>query len=184
MNPITDPRARTLNNYPTPKPARQPRDRFFASIRRRGGRSSALKVMLGTSLAVTMFATILLAGVDAKPASAATCWGDWCSGQDPAATGCDADAYTAASARVWGTTFHVELRWSPSFGTGWARVPATWADSYPTRFRVQQDTRYEQVGRVNSNSNYAWTRMIYSRVPCIRAQWTGAPGFTSTAWFC
>lgn len=144
----------------------------------------SLKRMLGIPLAITMLATILLAAVDAKPAGAVTCWGDWCSGKDPAATGCDADAYTAASSRVPGTYFHVELRWSPTCGTGWARVPASWGNSYPDRFRVQQDTGYVQVGRVNSNTNYAWTRMIYSRVPCIRAQWTGAPGFASTAWFC
>src|SRR5687768_15901371 len=107
MNPTTDPRTRTLNNYLTPQAVRQQSDRFFA-FRRWANPSGRLKAMLGIPLALTMLATILMAGVDAKPAGAATCWGDWCSGQDPAATGCDADAYTAASARVWGTTFHVE----------------------------------------------------------------------------
>ncbi|GLL05094.1 DUF2690 domain-containing protein [Dactylosporangium matsuzakiense] len=52
-----------------------------------------------------------------SPALAVTCYGDYCSGQDPESSGCSADATTTASARIWGTESYIELRWSPTCKT-------------------------------------------------------------------
>ncbi|MFG1656943.1 DUF2690 domain-containing protein [Micromonospora chersina] len=134
--------------------------------------------------AVALGMLVAVAGVDAatSPAQAATCWGDWCSGQDPQAAGCSADAYTTASARIPGTYAYVELRWSPSCKTNWARVPAAWGTSYPWQLRAYQcKTGYNQSGVVASSADYSWTRMIYSPTLGVRAEWNGQPGSVGTA---
>ncbi|GAA0930033.1 hypothetical protein Vau01_046540 [Virgisporangium aurantiacum] len=116
------------------------------------------------------------------PARAATCWGDYCSGQDPEAAGCSADASPVAAARIPGTYSYVELRWSPSCKTNWARVPAAWGTAYPWQLRATQcATGYQQSGVVGNNANYAWTRMIYSPTLRVRAEWNGQPGSVWTA---
>jgi len=115
-------------------------------------------------------------------AGAATCWGDWCSGQDPQATGCANDGVTVAHANIPGTTARVELRWSPSCKTKWARVPSSWGKSYPGNLRVvQRSTGYSQVRVVASNASYSWTRQIYSPTRCVYAAWIGPPGSVGTA---
>ncbi|HEX4206769.1 MAG TPA: DUF2690 domain-containing protein [Ktedonobacteraceae bacterium] len=49
-----------------------------------------------------------------------TCSGNGCNGQNPVTTGCNADAYTVQTA-VFSNSY-VELRYSPTCGTNWARV--------------------------------------------------------------
>ncbi|WP_433077793.1 DUF2690 domain-containing protein [Dactylosporangium sp. CA-052675] len=116
------------------------------------------------------------------PALAVTCWGDWCSGQDPDGSGCSADAYTVASARIPGTYTYIELRWSPTCKTNWARVPITWGTQSPDSLRAYQcSTGYTQRGVVNSGGDYSWTAMIYSPVQKVQAQWVGSPGTIGTA---
>ena len=55
-----------------------------------------------------------------------TCGGDGCDGLDPIATGCVNDAYTARVAYIQdpqgNTIGEVDLRFSPTCGTNWARV--------------------------------------------------------------
>ncbi|MET8280579.1 DUF2690 domain-containing protein [Micromonospora sp. NPDC005174] len=117
-----------------------------------------------------------------SPALAVSCYGDYCSGQDPEASGCSADATTTASARIWGTYSYIELRWSPTCKTNWARVPASWGTSYPSQVQAFQcATGYNQSGVSASNASYSWSRMIYSPKLGVSARWTGAPGYTSTA---
>lgn len=132
---------------------------------------------------LVLAAAVIAGPVVAAPteASAVGCWGDWCSGRDPHAMGCDADAYTVNSVRIPGTYAYVENRWSPTCKTQWARVPASWGRSYPSAPRVVQSTGYTQSGVVNWNSTYAWTRMIYTPNHCVRAKWIGTPGSASTA---
>lgn len=118
----------------------------------------------------------------APAANAATCYGDYCSGQDPQATGCAADAYSFASARIPGTWTYIELRWSPSCKTEWARVPNGYGLYYPNQLSaVQPSTGYRQVGVVSHSADYSWTRQIYSPVRCVYAAWTGPPGSIGTA---
>jgi hypothetical protein len=77
-----------------------------------------------TRRAITLVAALLLAGATvftmAGPASAAAY-----DGTDPASTGCSSGAYTAKSA-YGGTSstsyLLVELRYSPSCRTAWARI--------------------------------------------------------------
>jgi hypothetical protein len=117
-----------------------------------------------------------------EPAAAAGCYGDWCSGRDPQAMGCAADAVTTAHARIPGTYSYLELRWSPSCKTNWARVPASWGTHYPWALKaVQRPTNYTQAGVVASSADYSWTRMIYSPQMCVYASWTGPPGSVGTA---
>jgi hypothetical protein len=145
-----------------------------------GGRRVLLPLVAAISLLVGAVTTITLAAE--QPASAATCWGDWCSGRDPQATGCANDAYTVAHARIPGTYTNIELRWSPSCKTEWARVPASWGKSYPSNLRaVQPSTGYSQIGVVASNGTYSWTRQIYSPSRCVYAAWVGPPGSVGTA---
>lgn len=117
-----------------------------------------------------------------SPASAVTCWGDYCSGKDPEASGCSADAYTVVSARIPSTYAYVELRWSPTCKTNWARVGSGYASMNPGALRaIQCATGYTQSGVVGNNGTYGWTRMIYSPRYGVSARWLGAPGSTATS---
>ncbi|MEV8515359.1 DUF2690 domain-containing protein [Dactylosporangium sp. NPDC051484] len=132
-------------------------------------------------------ALLALSGVVAAgtPAQALTvgCWGDYCSGRDPEETGCSADGVTVASGPMWGTfNTYVELRWSPTCKTNWARLPAVWGTSQPQALVAYQcPTGYQQVGVSASNSTWSWSRMIYSPTKSVRAIWNGGPGGGATA---
>jgi hypothetical protein len=102
----------------------------------------------------------------ASPAQAVTCYGDYCSGKDPVATGCSADARTVASnVTVYGGAYrYVQLRWSPTCKTNWTRV------NYVTPkylWATQEPTKYTQWYS-NHNATYSWTRQIYSPSKCVR----------------
>ena len=119
-------------------------------------------VLLAASLVGLTVAT-------AAPAAAVGCWGDYCSGQDPESTGCSADAYTLAADESYGTGAYVELRWSPTCKTEWARVPRTnWPGG--DSLGVIQSTGYSQ-GYSNQNAYYVWSKMIYSPKLCVYAWW-------------
>ncbi len=146
--------------------------------------------------------------VVAEPALAVGCYGDWCSGQDPQDTGCANGAKTVAEARV---KVHytqvggdpagrdedigkVELRWSPTCQTNWARFTAE-RSSYVSQVWVTQDTNYRQIkvtkGLIgNTEPGTFWTPMIYSpvrkaaaRVVCVGSTPDGSCGWLNeTAW--
>jgi hypothetical protein len=110
------------------------------------------------------------------PAAAVSCYGDWCSGRDPQATGCANDAVTVASVDVTGA--RLELRWSPRCKTNWARYiqyPRGWfMGNVPLELRaVQRDTGYTQrrsYGVNGTGTGTTWSPMIYSPVRLVRAQ--------------
>lgn len=133
------------------------------------------------TILIGLFAPVLVAA-SAKPAMAAVgCWGDWCSGKDPLATGCSADAYDLASVLIPSTGAYVELRWSPTCKTEWTRVPVSWGLSSPGSMQaVQPSTGYTQIGFAGYDSTYAWGPMIYSPTRCVYAAWVGPPGTIST----
>src|SRR5690349_11402154 len=110
-----------------------------------------------------------------SPALAVSCYGDYCSGKDPESSGCSADGVTVASGPLWGTfNTYVELRWSPTCKTNWARIPATYGTSQPQALVAYQcPTGYQQVGVSASNSTWSWSRMIYSPVKSVKAIWNG-----------
>jgi hypothetical protein len=122
---------------------------------------------------------LVLAGVVVAPqaANAVSCYGDYCSGKDPISTGCANDAYTVTS--VSNNTGILEVRWSPTCKTNWARwtaYPIGWCFgcNYPYSISAVQDTGYTQ--RFNWPANKApvagqtyWTAMIYSPVRRVYA---------------
>jgi Protein of unknown function (DUF2690) len=132
-----------------------------------------LAVLVATVVAMSI---VVGAGVVAPPAHAGVgCWGDWCSGRDPQATGCSADAYTVAAVDVTGA--RLELRWSPTCKTNWARYiqyPRGWfMGNIPLELRAVQDTGYTQrlsYGVNGTGTGTTWTPMIYSPVHLVRAQ--------------
>jgi disulfide bond formation protein DsbB len=143
--------------------------------------STTLTDGIGRGLVVTAFVVLAFMAFSAR-ADAASCWGDWCSGTDPRATGCDIGARSVASARIPGTWAYIELYWSPTCKTNWARVPVSWGSYYPWQLRaVQCLTNYTQSGVVASNATHSWTRQIYSPVKRVRAEWVGQPGSVATA---
>lgn len=119
-------------------------------------------------------------GAAAPSAMAVSCWGDWCSGQDPMATGCAADAETLAWVDADASTGRLELRWSPTCKTAWARweqFSRGWSvGGAPYELRTVQDTGYMQtlsygdgVGGPQDNST-TWTPMVYSPHHGVKAE--------------
>jgi hypothetical protein len=143
-----------------------------------------------------------LAGIplcDAPPPAVETsvgCYGDYCSGQDPMTTRCADDAVTTAYSDI--TAARVEVRWSPTCRTNWARYvqyPRGWYfGNVPIELRAVQDTGYTQrlafdvngdpVGTSHTFTHdpnrgvtgAAWTPMIYSPVHLVRAELVVACG--------
>jgi Protein of unknown function (DUF2690) len=112
-----------------------------------------------------------------------TCWGDWCSGQNPRDTHCADDATTIKEVDIFATDGwtstpinrgKLELRWSPTCKTKWARLNLTSAMKIRT-VTITQDSGYEQdwypSGRdfwaLNTQPGVFYTNMIYS--PNLRA---------------
>lgn len=109
-----------------------------------------------------------------------SCYGDYCSGLDPQSSGCAADAKTVASSYDSSTNSLLELRWSPTCKTNWARVNTTspaWIKA------VQPTTGYTQWGTFTAaGSPYSWSRQIYSPSLCVYAQanfGSGGPTLTT-----
>lgn len=126
---------------------------------------AALALMVGTSVAL------------AAPAQAVTCYGDYCSGQDPESTGCSADAFTTTSYN--NSQFSLQVRWSPTCKTNWTRLtmysPGFWGCSSSGQFyAVQQNTNYTKSKYFASYCGDAtitkWTPMIYSPVHAVRGK--------------
>lgn len=119
-----------------------------------------------------------LAGVGAGSASAASCYGDYCSGKDPAATGCAADAVTLA-VREDVVGARLDMRWSRICKTAWARwqqYPRGWnLGTVLLELRTVQDTGYTQrrswpdMSGPGDNTT-SWSPMVYSPHHGVRAE--------------
>jgi hypothetical protein len=130
------------------------------------------------------------------------CYGDYCSRKDPKQTGCSADGQTLAAKDMSGA--RLELRWSPTCKTEWARwiqYPKGLKSDLPTSLAAVQDTGYStrldfDVNGVSANPSASqtsdgittsWTPMIYSPVHLVRAVATvqcGASSIIGTAFDC
>ena len=129
------------------------------------------------ALLLAMGMTALLAPASAGATTqSVSCYGDYCSGQDPMSTNCAADAYTVATAGVYGTygDQYVDIRWSPTCKTNWART-----NIITSQVKAVQSTGYTQ-GYSSNNGVFAWSKMIYSPVLCVKAVIWGAWGVTET----
>lgn len=146
----------------------------LARVKRKAARVMAVLALLGG---------ITGAGIAMAPsASAVSCYGDYCSGQDPAATGCSAGSVTVSATNVymnyWLSQGHyvgyLELRWSPTCKTNWARFTPQAGFSYRVE-AIQPETGYTQSWNAGPWQT-AWTSQIYSPVKCVYAR------VVSTAW--
>lgn len=123
-------------------------------------------------------ALLAVAPISAPSASAVSCYGDYCSGQDPESSGCAADARTIYLSYVYGTggSSWVQIRWSDKCQTNWART-----NGVRTNIRAVQDTGYTQ-GYSGNNGAYSWSKMIYSPVRHVQGCIWGSWGTTCTPW--
>lgn len=130
--------------------------------------------ILGVALLAIVSAGTL--AVAPAPAGAVGCWGDYCSGTDPQATGCSADAFTVASYSPPSSSTTLELRWSPTCKTNWARLSG---GCDITDLRAVQSTGYTQT---RSGAN-PWSRQIYSPTLAVKASARCGPNvYLETAW--
>ena len=94
-----------------------------------------------------------------------TCSGEGCDGQNPATTGCSADAYTVQTA-VFSNSF-VELRYSPTCGTNWGRVTSRVGATFLViRIDRSGGLTYTFSG---GNFNFAYVAMVYAPKVAARA---------------
>ena len=149
-------------------------------------------VRMFLAAAVAVSATAGAVVVAEKPAAASTsCYGDYCSGKDPATTttpdghSCSDGAQTIQSTDVYaiggglslgavsinlggGRIGTIELRWSWRCQTNWARLNLAQGAHINTIGVRQDPTHYEQVGDIGPMGNLPpgvyWTKMIYSPV--------------------
>jgi hypothetical protein len=103
------------------------------------------------------------------------CFGDYCSGQSPQQTGCSRDAVTTRSQDLIGA--RLELRWSPTCKTNWARYiqyeRGWYLGNVPLELRAVQDTGYTQrlsYGVNGTPTGTTFSPMIYSPVRLVRAE--------------
>ncbi|QKV73983.1 DUF2690 domain-containing protein [Amycolatopsis sp. Hca4] len=124
---------------------------------------------LATALLV-FSSTIGISMATASTAGAATCSGFGCTYQDPQLSGCSADAVTVAHYQLPAVAQRLELRWSPSCQTNWARM---YLDTSPVWLRAVQPDRGDGLPRVTQLSGhsdtYSWSVMIYSPTLCVYA---------------
>jgi hypothetical protein len=101
-----------------------------------------------------------------------TCSGNGCNGLDPEQTGCAADAYTVkvSGGTVSFRTGYVELRYSPTCGTNWARVISTVGNVQLTASirRTNDGLFYFAVG----SGTRLWSPMVYA--PNVKAKGCGS----------
>jgi hypothetical protein len=175
----------SLNELPTVLQVEAGR-RESGRLRRMAGKLALVSALFGSATGLT---TLTAAPAEAAPESGISCYGDYCSGQYANATGCDKDATTLASAEVTVTDYRmgasvssdpgisvtpvegnkvgvIELRYSPTCKTKWARLETT-RDSGINNVAVTQDTGYAQARHIGgfhtgSPAAISFSPMIYS----------------------
>ena len=103
-------------------------------------------------LATTVVATVFTIGAPA--AVAACCHGASCSGLDPQATGCSADAVTLGSATTGDVT--VNLRYSANCGAAWVRIYGGPSD----RASVQNSVGTMYKVTLGQGGGSSWSLMV------------------------
>lgn len=133
--------------------------------------------LISTALVISLVAPIL----GASPTSALGCWGDGCNGKDPAATGCNVNAYLAKRVIFKDTTYglaiwqtYADVYYSNSCGTNWLRVTNNpWGGKTYKEIASLNSNRSIRYKVVENDYTYgsSYTMMVY------------APGNTPiTAW--
>ena len=114
--------------------------------------------------------------VPSREASAASCYGDYCSNSDPSKTGCSKSAWTQTATDVYYAKLlpfrknyyagRLELRASKTCGTQWARFTAA-ADIVYSLIVVQPATRYTTRIENIGEGQDGWSMQIYSPRLCV-----------------
>lgn len=136
-------------------------------------KSRLICALAALAILVTLGATAL--PTHAAPSRpAAGCSGSGCNGQDPIAMGCANDAYTARSQALYrageqiGT---VEMRWSPSCQTNWARASFIYGATNPT---VELWTPNVNGSKVQSYTYTGTTYSVYGNMYYAPGVWVSA----------
>jgi hypothetical protein len=138
----------------------------------RSRRLLATAAVLAAAPTLMVVAVAGPAGATSPPAPAArvTCSGDGCTGQRPELTGCDKDGRTIrtgkvvdASGRAVGT---IELRWSPTCGTNWARVSSTVGAAALSATVTRSDSKAVASGFKGTQT---WSPMVFARANAATA---------------
>jgi hypothetical protein len=121
---------------------------------------------LSTAVSILLTAPILPA-ITAAPAHAATCSGYGCDQQDPVNNGCNNGAYTVTSAPIVynGTSYGtVDLRWSPTCQTNWARVTVNSNLTNKTRWAdvLRQSPYATALWYTSAPGNPVYGNMLYA----------------------
>jgi hypothetical protein len=122
-----------------------------------------------------------------------SCTGAGCNGLDPSTTPCASGATTVATKPIYRNNTniqigYVELRWSSTCGTNWARVTRT--DGAYAEGMYATVTRADGLSYTDFHTGYTtiWSRMVYAPNACAKARglidesWTSGSGETS--WVC
>ncbi len=146
-------------------------------------------------LLAALVGALMLAGAS-QASAAAGCYGNYCSGADPVATGCSADAITVAHvpaqmntlAPSWNnglalqtTSVYmgtIELRWSARCQTNWARLNLNDGAGGVEKICATQDSGYQQCRQIAGNyygtgAGNFYSPMIYSPTLRVRAHIVG-----------
>src|SRR5438477_6662307 len=124
-------------------------------------------------LAVLLGATLLLnpqhtayAHTTAQARASATCSGNGCNNKDPDQTGCAVGAYTVQTGVL--ASAYIQLRYSPTCGTNWARVlsRSNNNDVYLVLVERADGLAYGSKGLVGP---VAWSNMVYAPTAKARA---------------
>jgi hypothetical protein len=127
----------------------------------------------------------LMVAVIATPAEAATCSRSKCTGKDPQATGCAADATNLQSRVVKNSkgklVGRVDIRWSPKCGAVWARTRSESGKRFLVAYLVSCDTGTAYAGTRNGTS--VWSPMGANWPQSYRAEgrlyWSDGKGYWS-----
>jgi hypothetical protein len=136
---------------------------------------------LGVGAATVALASAPLAAMAAPaPHTWTSCTNKGCTGVDPQASGCSADARSIRTAPIVSngrTLGWVELRWSPHCGANWARVVAR-SDPRLAATATRADGASESAKGVGT---VLWTPMIFGRDLCVKATgWIGTATATTS----
>lgn len=165
---------------------------------------AALAVVLSVGGALGWMAIWPEAAPEMTRVADVSCWGDWCSGQDPDATGCSEDGRIVASNEIEQRAFdfanfafgggyvgEVELMWSERCQSNWARLnlvdmAETW------KITAVQDGGYRQSAEVPhptfdlADPGIYNSPMIYSPKRAVYAMMSGGlmllPRTVRTKW--
>ncbi|MEU0375372.1 DUF2690 domain-containing protein [Streptomyces sp. NPDC006283] len=116
-----------------------------------------MKRFIAVGLGVMVAAAGTAFAPAAQAAPTAGCHGSGCRGLDPNQAGCSADAYTVARVNTLAGT--VQLRYSPSCRSNWARIERP-APASVLSVKECGPSGYNVRFRVPSGYTVAWTYMV------------------------